>query len=766
MVPLKAVGSAAFLCLLVAASPRLVASEVVNDVTQLNPIVVDRVVRPVSIEEISDAVRGAKQAVSIGGARKSQGGQIALEDSLHIDMRGFNKVVAFDPEQKVITVQAGITWRDIQDKIDPYNLSVSIMQTYSNFTVGGALSVNCHGRYVNAGPLILSVKAIKVVLADGTIVDATPTSNSDIFYGAIGGYGGIGIIAEATLKLTDNSKVERSDKVMPIGQYKDYFFNNVRNSPTAVFHNGDIYPPSFDTVRAVTWSKSDKPVTLKDHMIGRHENYWLDRQLIWIISEVRIGKWLRQHVIDPIIYLWSPVVWRNHEASYDVAELEPASRARSTYVLQEYFIPVGNFDEFHPKMAEIFTRHRVNVLNVSIRHAHGDPGSLMAWARSECFAFVVYYKQGTSQADRAAVGVWTRELIDASLSVGGSYYLPYQVLATPEQFRKAYPRFGEFLNLKRRVDPQHKFRNKLWDAYDPVPGAASSNGAAPASKFKRLFADTKIHDGVYLFLQNVYGLYPEKDFFGLISEEIRCEPTDQAIYEGIQRRIGEVTPMMWSLRRALTALVKQKRVIARQTEELLGSGTKINGYAEIGTPGRHFHGLGAFLEFSGPMYVVYDSRPSFSLEDIMERGQITRLGEYVPLDDYAPIPADRVADSSLDLVTVYIGLHHCPPARLDAFVGSIRRVLRPGGRLVLRDHDAVDQTTWDLIDFIHDIFYAGLGKPWSYDSTEQRHFTSCAHMAEYLKAQGFEDSGKRLHQDHDPSLNTLMLYTKEGKPPL
>jgi len=32
------------------------------------------------------------------------------------------------------------------------------MQSYANFTVGGSLSVNVHGRYVNQGPLILSVE--------------------------------------------------------------------------------------------------------------------------------------------------------------------------------------------------------------------------------------------------------------------------------------------------------------------------------------------------------------------------------------------------------------------------------------------------------------------------------------------------------------------------------------------------------------------------------------------------------------------------------
>jgi FAD/FMN-containing dehydrogenase len=450
----------------------LSAGEVINDVTQLNPIVVDEVIAPVSIQQICAAVKNAKGAVSIGGARHSQGGQIATEHSLYLDMRSFNQIVAFDPEKKTITVQAGITWRDIQDKIDPYNLSVSIMQSYANFTVGGSLSVNCHGRYVGAGPIILSVKAIKVVLADGSVVEATPASHGDVFYATIGGYGGIGVIVEATLKLTDNARVERRDEVMPISRYKDYFFAKIRSDPKAVFHNGDIYPPSFNTVRAVTWSETEKPVTNKDRLIGRNENYWLNRQLIWMTSVLPFGKWLRQHVIDPLVYLRDPVVWRNHEASYDVAELEPASRKDSTYVLQEYFVPVGRFDEFYPKMAGILNRHQVNVMNISVRYARQDPGSLLAWAKSEVFAFVLYYKQGTTEADKAAVSDWTRELIDAALSVDGSYYLPYQIHATAGQFSKAYPRAKEFFALKARLDPKNKFRNKLWNAYYPAPAWA------------------------------------------------------------------------------------------------------------------------------------------------------------------------------------------------------------------------------------------------------------------------------------------------------
>ena len=125
---------------------------VVNDVSQLNPIVVSRVIEPTTTEEIAAAVRAHPGPISIGGARHSMGGQIATDGALHIDMRGFNEVLAFSPAQKMITVQAGVTWRQIQELIDPVDLSVRIMQSYANFTVGGSLSVNGHGRYAGSRP--------------------------------------------------------------------------------------------------------------------------------------------------------------------------------------------------------------------------------------------------------------------------------------------------------------------------------------------------------------------------------------------------------------------------------------------------------------------------------------------------------------------------------------------------------------------------------------------------------------------------------------
>ena len=438
---------------------------IVNDVSQLTSTVVGAVVTPTTVEEIVPAVRDSRGPISIGGARHSTGGQIAAVGGLHLDMRRFNRILDFSPEKRRITVQAGTTWRQIQERIDAAGLSVSIMQSYANFTVGGSLSVNGHGRYVGRGPLIRSVEAITVVLADGTLVVATPNDRADIFYGVIGGYGGLGVIVDATLTLADNVRLKRHTAIMPISAYRAYFSANVRGRASAVLHSANIFPGAYQELRAVTHEQTNDAVTIDERLMPWGRGYALNRLAFWMQSEWPLGTQLRRHAIDPLFFRGQPVTWRNYEASRDADELEPSSRATSTYLLQEYFVPVEHFDTFVSRLREVLRRHRVNVTNISVRHAIADPGSLLAWARTEVFAFVIYYKQDKDADALTAAGVWTRELIDAALDAGGSYYLPYRLDATPAQFLRAYPRASEYLALKRRLDPEARFRSAFIDKY-------------------------------------------------------------------------------------------------------------------------------------------------------------------------------------------------------------------------------------------------------------------------------------------------------------
>lgn len=736
------------------------AINIINDVSGLNAIEVEKIVRPKTIAELCHIVREHEGAISIGGGCFSMGGQIATEHSLHVDMRALNQIISFQPDESTIRVQAGIRWRDIQEVIDPHDLAIKIMQTYSNFTVGGSMSVNSHGRYVGQGPLILSIKLFTIVLASGELIEASPTINSEIYYGVIGGYGGLGIIAEVVLELVLNAKIEQQQIKINLSDYKKYFFDHIRNKPTAIFHNADIYPPHYTKTRAITWSETEKPVTIPHRITKNKQSYALERYFVWAITSTPLGKWRREYIIDPVIYLFKPVAWRNYEAgSYDVAELEPRSRSKNTYILQEYFVPVEAFDVFMPLMKEILQRYQVNLLNISIRHAKKDPGSLLAWAKDEVFAFVLYYKQGTTDLAKNKVAIWTRELIKAVISVGGSYYLPYQLHATTTQFYQAYPRAKEFFSLKKKLDPNNKFRNKLWDKYyQPVEQNKSMTDIK--SEFKSIFSETEWSDKFYLFLQNIYNIYPENEFHMLIQQAVKANNDDADIYAQIQQNLPKIKPFLAEIRYALPALIKQKKEMARQTLELLGDCRQINGYVEIGSTGRYVSELRKHLEISAPIYLINDFPPSYSVADLMERGQIKKLGHYIALNDYAPIGEVNIPDNSIDLVTCYIGLHHAPLDKLNDFVQSIKRILRPGGKLIVRDHDVTSEKIHAFVSLIHTVFNLGIDISWEENNKELRHFTSVNSLISYLQERGLTHTGKRLLQKNDPSDNTLLEFIK------
>lgn len=280
------------------------------------------------------------------------------------------------------------------------------------------------------------------------------------------------------------------------------------------------------------------------------------------------------------------------------------------------------------------------------------------------------------------------------------------------------------------------------------------------SEFKSILSDTKVHDGLFLFLQNIFHLYPEEKYHLLIKNSAASHPSDMAIYEDITSKLSKIRPFMRDITYSLPALKHQKEEMTRQTISLLDVDQKINGYLEIGSTGRYVSHFRKHLKISGPLILMNDIPPSNSPGDIFERGQLSKIGDYVPLNNYSTISEADIPAESLDLVTCYIGLHHSPEERLGDFIKSIHRILRPGGIFILRDHDAPDEDMKVFASLIHTVFNLGLGVAWETNESEIRNFAGIEEWSKKLTASGFSDSGQRLLQKNDPSRNLLLKFKK------
>lgn len=454
--------------LVTAAPARAIAADSlsVGNVTGLYAVEVARIAEPRSVDDLVAHVTRWPGRIAVGGGRFSMGGQVAVRGGLHLDMRRMNRLVWLRSGDRAARVQAGMRWRDLQDHLDPHGLAVHTMQSYANFTIGGSVSVNAHGRYVGHGPVGHSVRAMQLVLADGSIVEASRTLNPELFRAALGGYGAVAVISEVELDLAENLRIARVVERVALADYVQYVRSRVLANPDAVLHNADLMPPDFDAPLSELWlrARADQRLTETDRLVPRGRRYAREKNLIWAMTELPGGPALRKAVVTSL--LSKPAVkWLNHEASLDVAQLEPRTRAMSTYVLQEYFVPERHFGSFARELARVLRARRVEALNVSIRHSPADRDALLPWAREDVFSFVLYFKQRTWASARDEVGRWTRELIDAALRHEGRYYLPYQPHATAAQFEAAYPEAAALRRVKRLHDPRGRFSNELWRRY-------------------------------------------------------------------------------------------------------------------------------------------------------------------------------------------------------------------------------------------------------------------------------------------------------------
>lgn len=221
--------------------------------------------------------------------------------------------------------------------------------------------------------------------------------------------------------------------------------------------------------------------------------------------------------------------------------------------------------------------------------------------------------------------------------------------------------------------------------------------------------------------------------------------------------MSSIKPFLSEFTFALPALKTQKKVMGDQTMRILNNPKEINGYLEIGSTGRYISHLKKLTKVTGQIYLQNDIAPGNGIGDLFERGQLGKIGKFFDLD-YNPIDENMIPSESLDVVTCFIGLHHCPEEKLEGYIKSIHRILKPGGVFVLRDHDCAMVGMTTFASLVHTVFNLGLKESWEFNEKEYRSFKPIEEWCQIVEQHGFTDTKERILQDKDPSLNTLVSF--------
>lgn len=713
---------------------------------------------PKTIEEVQEIVRRAKEQnkkITIAGKLFSQGKQALPVDhkGLVLHMDHLNGVV-IDPEQKLALCGAGATWETVQRVANEKALAVKVMQASNIFSIGGSLSINCHGWDHRSGSVDQTVRAIRFVNANGECLHLTP--GDELFHLALGGLGGFGVIVEAEVSLADNMLLRGQGELVSPASYLEYFREKVMKDPSIQLH---YYRLSLEPERlfqegiAVNYTVAGNPekANLEEEP---DKGSRLDRIELQTLRRIKpLVKWAWKEEKSAAL---QPVVATRNEIMRPPILAILSESNLDTEWLQEYFVKPEHLEPFLTKLASILNQHKVAVFNASVRYvAKNDSKSFNYAPDGERFAIVLFFNQSLKPQEIAKTIEWNHEVLTILEEYKGSYYLPYQATASVEQFRKNYPDWENVCKAKEKWDPTGLFDSGFFSHY---LGAQEIHQHKPPP-YRALFSkEAGMREEIAAFLDNIF-MQTDSDKLLSLADEILAENRpDEEFYPSllskIERAKGGWLNTLLSSFRSLSALQNE---LADQTHALLGN-EPLKNYVEIGYPGRMIKPLKKRLNLTGKMIVVNAEQ---SLGDYLQTGLPSPVDQFVFLNDYEPLSAEGIPTESVDLVSLFIGLHHIPQEKLEPFIRSIERVLRPGGRMILMDHDAYSSKMESFLALIHSLFNAGTKVSSEEESKEYRNFKPLQYWIDLAVKNGLIwDGQKPMVRRKDPTLNSLLILKK------
>src|SRR6266498_942998 len=450
------------------------------DVARIAPARVAAVAAARDVEQLQAVLRDARQRglkVSVAGSRHSQGGHTYSAGGVVLNMRTFNRVLAIDTITPAVTVESGATWDEVQRAIAPHGLALKVMQSSNIFTVGGTLSANAHGRDIDVMQVVEVVRRFRLLLADGRVVEVSRNENPELFSLVIGGYGLYGVILDVTLRVTRDELYEQRAVAMDYTAFPAYFAQRIKaDSEIALMlvrPSIDPAPESFlRELVVVTWRRAPTTTSgrIGSFQLTEEEHIWRDRFFLGLSRRFDWAKALRWRLQKKIELGAGEdrIVSRNNAMRPPLAPLELLQyhSRDDTDIIQEYYVPVENFVPFMDRFREILVAGKMDVLSSTVRYVSPNATPALAYApRRAAFAIIQMSNVGLSRDAQAHAEAVTRQIVDAALEYGGTYYLTYQLYPSAEQLHRAYPNARRAFERKRFYDPGEMFTSQFYERY-------------------------------------------------------------------------------------------------------------------------------------------------------------------------------------------------------------------------------------------------------------------------------------------------------------
>lgn len=422
-----------------------------------------RLLRPESLDELRRAVAGSPRLRVLGTGHSFN--RIADTEGDLLTVAGLPRYAQIDAERRTVTVAAGMRYAEVAAALRGSGLALANFASLPHISVAGAVATGTHGSGDGQTGLAGAVAGLRLVTADGGLVELSRAADPERFAGCVVSLGALGVVTDVTLDL------------VPAFEIAQYVYNGASSMRLV---EPDCFDALFGSAYSVSlftdWSGGPSAAWLKCLVPGDEaktqtpDSSGLDAaplppDLSWLGAQPADGP--RHPVPGRPAAFCSAQLGVPGPGDERLPHFRPEFTPSSGEELQsEFLLPRGAVPAAVRALLALGPRLGPVLQIAEVRTVAADGLWLSpAYGRdSAAFHF-------TWTADAAAVAPVLTAVEEALTALGARPHWGKLFTAPADQVAERYPLATRFAALRAEFDPKGTFRNAFIDAAFP-PAAA------------------------------------------------------------------------------------------------------------------------------------------------------------------------------------------------------------------------------------------------------------------------------------------------------
>ena len=406
-----------------------------------------RVLTPRSTEEVAAAVTAAAEqglTVRMVGSGHSFTGA-ALTEGVLLRPDGLAALRTVDAARNLVTAEAGMRLRTLNEHLAGLGLALANMGDIQAQTIAGASQTATHGTGRDVAGLVSQVAGLELVLADGSVVTCSRAERPELFDAARAGVGALGIVTAITWHVVPAFTLQAREEPMAWGEVLERLDEFAEDNEHFEF----FWFPHTEGCLTKRNNRATGPAEPLPAFRRWLDDEFLSNTVFEVVSRIsarfpattRAINGISAHALGARTYS-------------DRSDRVFTSPRRVRFKEQEYAIPREELPAVLREMRAVIERSGWRIgFPIEVRLLPPeDPWLSMAYGRHSAFIAIHVFHSSPHEE-------YFRGIEEVLTAVGGRPHWGKLHTRDAAYLEGVYPRFGDFLALRDRIDPSRRFAN-------------------------------------------------------------------------------------------------------------------------------------------------------------------------------------------------------------------------------------------------------------------------------------------------------------------